>query len=1032
MVNFFINKKAAVFSFSILIAIVGIMAYISLPKESFPEIKQPMIFITTTYVGVSAKDMENLVTRVLEEEIDGLEGLDKMSSSSKQSISSIFVEFTSDVSLEIAQRRIRDRVDLAKPKLPADADEPIITELSSSNFPIFTMVLSHPDGLAVIDKAAELVEEELGRVHGVLDVRVAGRLEKEVAIEIDPGKLEKYGFSLNDIISAVQSENVTIPGGILESEVKNYSLAVTGEIKDPKQFEDIIIRANGVSIPLRELGTAEFDWKEPETYSRLNGSPCISISITKRTGENIIELVDRIKKVVDQIKPSFPIKTQIDISSDDSKNVKEILLDLENNVFTALVLVLLVTLIFIGRVNALFVSIAIPLSIFMSMYIIQIFDITLNMIVLFSLILALGMLVDNGIVIVENIYRHASLGKSRIQAAIDGAQEVAWPIIASTVTTCLAFFPIIFMPGIMGDIMAFLPKTVIIVLMSSLFIALTTTPVFCATFLSISEENIKKINEGSGLFKKFQNIYGKLVKWAVNNPVYIVILCIIVAFSGFIVYGKFGKEPIFFPYFDPSVGLVSIETQQGTPLDVTDKITKEIEAVIPNSPASLDNYLVTSGRGGADEIFGGGGSEHHKAAIQIKYKSFLERKIKGQAAVDSLKNRLKNFIGADIVVKEREEGPPAGNDISIQVVGDDYAVLGVLTDSILNILRKYPELKVFDHDYESAKPEISVSIDRKKAAFYGLSTREIASSIRNSIHGAIIGKFRQGKDEYDINIRYKDNFRNTLNNLENIQVVNRDDERIPLSSVATIRSRSSTGVIKRNDLKRSVEIWADFKKGIQTKKIITDTINKQIEEINVPPNYRIQEGEGFEIRKESTEFLIQSFFVAAFLIIIVLIVQFNSITQPFIMMITVLFSFSGVFWGYWLINLNFIIIMSGIGCLSLMGVVVNNCIVLIDYTNLLLKKGKSYKEAIIIACKTRLRPVLLTAITTVLGMFPMAIGISFDIHKFTWQFGSESGQYWIAFAWAMIFGLSFATTMTLVLVPSLLSINYRLFKPKSV
>lgn len=1030
MVGFFVRKHSAVFCFSGMVIIAGLLAYFTLPRESVPEIKQPYIFITTTYAGVSAKDIENLVTRIIEEEIDGLEGLHELTSSSKQSISFIFAEFTSDVTQEVALRRIRERVDIAKSNLPDDADEPVVQEFSSSNWPVFITVLSHPKGLAVIDKAAENVEDVLKRVKGVLDVNVAGKLEKEVSIELDPKKLEHFEFSIDQVIGSIQSENITIPGGNFKNAAKNYSLSVTGEIEDHAIFEELVVKANGVKAKLGELGTVSFGWAEPQTYSRLNGKPCISFSITKRAGENIIDIVDDAKKLMNEINAELPPGTKVDFTYDESNTIRDLIADLENNVVTAFLLVFLVTVFFLGFRTSLFVSLAIPFSMLMSFSVLQFMGITLNMVVLFSLVLALGMLVDNGIVIVENIFRHAAMGKSRKQAAIEGSQEVAMPIIASTVTTCLAFFPIVFMPGVMGDFLAFLPKTVIIVLTSSLIVALTINPVFCASFLNVSEKNRKKVTEGSGYFVKFQNWYEKVVRWSVDHSIVIILMSFVIVFVGFFLYYTYGKGSEFFPSLDPKTGVISIEMSQGTPLDTTDKLVRSIEDIVPKSPASLESFIATTGRGSADNIFGGMGEEFHKANIRVEYKPFLEKIISGQVAIDSLRGRLKDFTGAKITVKELEDGPPTGTPISYQITGSDYVVLGAISDSILAILTDYEELKEVESDFESAKPEISVEIDRRMAVYYGLSTSQIASTIRNAMNGGTIGTFRQDKDEYDIVVRFQKQYRNTLNHLANLQIVNGDDERIPLNSVATIKQTSSVGVIQRRNLDRAVQISADYKSDVMNPKEIKHEIDSLINSITIPKGYYIGEGGGLEMRNEASQFLVKAFGIAVFLIFIVLIAQFNSFSQSIIIMVTVLLALGGIFWGYFITGQKFIVIMSGIGCIALVGVVVNNCIVLIDYTNLLIKRGLHWHDAIIEAGKTRLRPVLLTAITTVLGMLPMAIGITFDFHKFALQFGSDSGQMWIPFAWAMIYGLSFATAMTLVIVPAMLSVNFKIFPPK--
>ncbi|MBD3322022.1 MAG: MMPL family transporter, partial [Chitinivibrionales bacterium] len=690
------------------------------------------------------------------------------------------------------------------------------------------------------------------------------------------------------------------------------------------------------------------------------------------------------------------------------------------------ILVLAVTIFFLGGINALFVALAIPFSMLLSFFVLDILGITLNMVVLFSLILALGMLVDNGIVIVENIFRHASMGKSRVQAAIEASKEVAVPIAASTITTCLAFFPVMFMPGVMGDFMSFVPKTVIVVLASSLFVAVTINPTFCSRFLKIDEKQRKRIMEGSGKFAGLQRWYGGHIDSALSNAPLVLGISFVIVVAGMILYATIGKEPVFFPSPDPSDAIVHVTMPQGTPVEQTDSVIKAVEHIAVNSPASIDEYQATSGKS-AGGMFSGLGEESHKGFIRITYKSYLQRTIKGKTAIDSLKNRLKDFSKADITVEAQEMGPPSGHDISYEVIGQDYAILGIIADSILAIIRSYPHFKLVDTDFEPAKPRLQVVVDRKKADYFGLSLYLIASAIRNSVHGQTIGTFRQGEDEYDIISRYDERYHNSIPEFSSLLINAKSGKQIPLSQIASVQTVSSIATIKRRNVQRAVGIWADFNDDFQKKNKIKKEIRNAVDSLAFPAGYTTEAGAGQEMRNEASVFLVKAFVVAMFLMAIVLIAQFNSIVQPGIIMASVFLSFGGVFWGYALANMEFVVIMSGIGCIALAGVTVNNCIVLIDYTNLLIRNGMQWHEAIIEAGKTRLRPVLLTAITTVLGLLPMAIGASLDVHpgSFGIQLGSESSEFWRPFAWAMIFGLTFATIMTLVMVPCMLSIFFK-------
>lgn len=1015
MFRWIIKQKTAVYALSILICIVGVMAYRSLPRENNPEIKQPWIFVTTVYPGVPPADVETLITRPLEDAVDGLAGISKISSESRQSVSSIFVEFTSDVDTETALRRVKDRVDAKKGELPADANDPSVQELNSSDWPIYSLSISHPDGVASLGNPARELRDRLKRIPGVLGVSLSGELKKEVAVELDPAKLQHYGLSLRDVSNAIRGENTAIPGGMMRGDVYDYSISVTGEIEDASEFERIMVNAGPVSVPLGQLGEVALRPAKAESYARINGKPAITVDIKKRTGANQISLADSAKKIIKESEASFPAGTSFVESWDASRYIKDTIMDLENNMFSGFVLVLLVTILFLGKRNAFFVALAIPLSMLISFFVLQAMGITLNTMTLFSLIMALGMLVDNGIVIVENIFRHSVMGKDRLQAAADGSAEVALPIVASTLTTVLAFFPIIFMPGIMGDFMSYLPITIIVVLSASLFVALVINPVFCSRFLGTGDKYRKKAIEGGGFFSRVQAGYEKLLRAAVGKPVLVVLGSVAVVAAGIAVYAAVGKEPVFFPSMDPSTAVIRLETRQGTPLDGTDAYVRQIEGAIPEVAPSLAHYSVKTGSSGADET--------NKATIRVEFVPYMERKVKGAEATERIKESFRDFRGAKIEFEEIQDGPPSGHPVSYEVTGTDYAAIGSVAEKLKAELDAIPELKGVKSDYEPPKPEVYVSVDRRKAAFLGISSMDVADTVRNAFNGSKAGTYREGKDEYDIVVRYRDGERNTVEQLKGLRIPGNGDSFILLGDVAEVGMRSSEGVIKRKDLGRNVEVYADFKPDVQNKEEIKARIDAFVAKLDLPAGCKVGSGSGAEIQQESTDFLLQAFLIALFLIAIVLIVQFNSLVDPLIIMSAVFLSIGGVFWGYALSGKVFVVIMSGIGCIALAGVVVNNGIILVDYTNVLMKEGLPWREAVVQSGRTRLRPVLLTAITTVLGMIPMALGVSFDVHSFGLVFGSEQSVYWEAFAWAMIYGLTFSTIMTLVVVPCLMTIK---------
>lgn len=1032
MIRFIVHKSTMVFLGTVLIVIAGVFAYMDLPRESAPEVKQPYVFITTAYPGVGAADIEYLVTEVIEEELSTLDGLTELTSSSQQSLSFIFAEFSSDITVETALRRVQQRVDRAVPFLPQDIDEPVVEELSSSDFPLLVFALSNPQGIRILDQAVTDLEERLKRVRGVLDIEIAGRSDKEVRIELDPQMMYHYGLSIENVTTAVQNANVAIPGGILKNEARTYIISVNSEIKSIDVLKNVIVSGDRGSATLDEIANVNFTYSDSETYSRVNGQPAITLSLTKRSGENIIEIVEDVMHIVDSMATRFPAGTQIDYIYDESDYIKQIIVDLENNMFSGFVLVLLVTILFLGFVNSLFISLAIPVSMLISFLILQILGITLNMVVLFSLILALGMLVDNGIVIVENIFRHGTMGKSQIDAAIDGTSEVALPIITSTITTCLAFLPVVFMPDVMGDFLSYIPITVIIVLLSSLFVALIINPVFCSRFLKIkSKKSQSKIAENNKYYSWLVNFYGKWLERIISRAGILIVVTLVLVISGFILYLFIGKETVFFPSLDPSEIIINAELPLGTPLEKTANVIKNIETIVKKVPSSMKIIQTVSGRSESGEFFSGVGEEFNKGYVRLSLKPFQEREIKGAATALVLNDSLYGFSGADIKIVEQESGPPSGNDISYEIIGDQYEVMGTYAESILMRLREIRELKLVETNYEPAKPELNVFVDRRKAYFYNLSMQQIASSIRTAVNGTEIGKYRVGGEEYDIVLRYGDTFRSSISDVNYLTIVDDDNANVVVGSIAALSVTSSTGTIRHRNSQRSIEIYGDFFPGVSDKKKIQDEIDSIVYSIQMPSGYEVIDGSGAEMRQEASEFLVRAFLIALFLIFLVLVAQFNSIGQSVIIMLSVLLSFGGVFWGYLLTGMNFIVIMSGIGIIALAGVAVNNSIVLVDYTNKLIRWGRPVREAIVEAGKTRLRPVLLTALTTVLGLLPMAFGISFDIHpsSFGIQTGSEMSEFWTAFAWTMIYGLSFATFMTLIMIPAMLHIYFALKPP---
>lgn len=1010
MFRLIVDRSKAVAVLVLMIIIGGITAYSVLPRESSPEIRRPLIFVTTIYDGVSAGDIETLITEEIEKELDGTTGLDKLTSVSSLGVSHVTAEFTSDIDVETALQRVREKVDVAKAELPTEALEPVVKELNFSDQPIIIITLTHPNGVEVLEESADRLEEDLDGILGVLDVKVSGKLEREVAIELDPARLKHFGLNFDDVRKAVQNENTTIAGGSLRGPLFRFDLAVSGEIEDVTEFENIRVVKDGKSIRLSDLGQVAFKYQDRESIARMNLQPAVTIAVTKRSGENLIRIVDDIKAKVDA--SVFPKGTKVIFSRDQSDDIRRMVKDLENNILSGLVLVLVITLFFLGPVNALFVSLGIPFSMLVSFIVLQAAGITLNMVVLFSLVLALGMLVDNGIVIVENIYRHRSMGATRRDAAIKGVSEVALPIATSTLTTILAFFPIIFMPDIMGEFMSYIPKTVIIVLTSSLFVGYIITTVFCANFLNVRKGDLQAMTTGSGGFNALLKVYERALQACLSWYPVVVVVSMLFVISGIVVYALLGREPIFFPSIDPKAAIVTVETAPGTSLEVTDVLTKQVEDSVREVPNTLETVQATSGAAGR-----GTGNASNKAELRLASVPYEDRDIPTLDYIEDLKQLLAGFAGAEIRVQEEADGPPQGHNISYEINGQDYAVMGKIADRVMDIILEYEDsYRDFDNDFEASNPEIQVDVDRERAAYYGLNTRQIAQTVRTAMYGQKVSTYRKGEDEYDVMMRLQESDRSEVASLERVEVVH-EGKRIALNSVASVDSAEGVGIIKRNERQRAVSLWADFLPDVENKAEIKQAIQARIDQLELPAGYQVGSGEGEAVRNRATMFLMQAFGVAVFLITLVLVMQFNSILQPIIILVSVILSLGGVMWGLALSGKQFVIIMSGIGVISLAGVVVNNAIVMIDFINSLIRDGQDVRTAIVEGAKTRLRPVLLTAITTIVGLLPMALGVSFDFFEWKLILDSESSAWWSHMAWAIIFGLGFATILTTLAVP---------------
>ncbi|MGD9043713.1 MAG: efflux RND transporter permease subunit [Desulfobacterales bacterium] len=1024
--QFALKRQATVLALLVLIVIAGLYCYATLPRESFPDITIPYVFVTTTYEGVSPEDMEELITIPIERKLKGIDDVEEIRSTSAEGLSTVAIKFLPKVDLDDALQKVRDKVDQAEGDLPAELeDDPVIKEVNFSDMPIIRVVLSGPLSLRRLQNLAEDIQDRIESIPGVLEARLTGGLEREIHVEFDLDRVRAYNVPFSSIISSLTQSNVNMPGGSMDIGEGKYLVRVPEDFQHPSEiFSIVAFVRDGKPVYLRDIAVIRDAHKDPLTRTRINGEKSVTIAVLKRSGENIVRIADEVRRVVDDMRPVLPQNLIINLTADMSNDVRLLVADLENNILSGLILVLAVIFIFIGGQSAIFVALAIPYSMFITFSLLTGFNVTLNMVVLFSLILALGMLVDNGIVIVENIYRHMQQGESRQEAARVGTNQVAWPVITSTLTTLGAFSPMLFWPGIMGEFMGYLPQTLIMALSASLFVALVINPVLSARYQRVKINNPSKNPKSSEPLVK--RLYLHILKWFLKHR-WVVLVCAPILFIGAIMaFAIFGKGTEFFPETEPRRAYVNIKAPEGTNLDTSDKLVAQIEKIV--SEYEDIRYVISNIGAIGGDPFSQGGTGTHISRVVLDFKDFHDRSRPSSEIIKEVRRKILSTIhGAEVQVEKEEEGPPTGPPVNIEVSGEDIHMLGALAARVRKEIKDITGLVDLKDNFVKGKPEIRVRVDKEKAALLGLDTYTIAYTVKAGINGVKAGVYREGKDEYDIIARLPERDRKSIEGLKRITVSGPRGEPIPLTSLARVSLGSGVGAIMRLDQKRVVTISGDVS-GRLANDVIRDIDARLEQRIDWPKGYKYRFTGEQEEQAKAQAFLSKAFFACITIILIILLTQFNSFITPLIILVSVLLSMIGVFLGLLITGTAFGIIMTGIGVISLAGVVVNNAIVLIDYINQLMDRGITSTEALLRAGSVRFRPVMLTAITTILGLLPMATGVSFDFRKLAMDIGGESSQWWGPMAVAVIFGLGFATLLTLIVVPVLCSLAHSLRK----
>ncbi|MFK7971276.1 MAG: efflux RND transporter permease subunit [Bacteroidia bacterium] len=1088
-----IENRTAIYLLTVVIVIVGLVSYRSLPKENFPEVVFPIISVATPYPGTAPADIEKLVNKVIEQEINGIKGIKKISSTAFQDYGNVFVEFETGIDIKEAKDEVQEAVNRSKNDLPSDLpNDPQVTDINLSEVPIMSVNLSGPFDDVTLKKYAEDLQDELeDKVDEILRVDIIGALQQELQVDLDLYKMQNAWVTFGDIEQTIASENVIISGGEIDRERSKVGLRINSELKSEQQISDLQIRSGkGHTVYLRDIAKVSDGFKEQESYARLDRQPVITLNIVKKAGKNLVEAAEKIGVIVERVKSEdLPESLTVTVAQDQSLQTLNTLNELTNTIIIGFILVTLVLMFFMGVRDALFVGLAVPLSSLIAFIVVPSFGFTLNLVVLFTFILAMGIVVDNAIVVIENTYRlYMEEGFPIITAAKKAAGEVIIPVLSGTLTTVAPFLPLLVWPDTTGEFMKFLPITMIITLFASLFVAYVISPVFAVSFMRKDDKpNYRTLlyysigmavlaislhAGGNALFgnlmifviafvwlnavalrpviKYFQNKlipsmkngYRKVLRFSMNRPGLAMVLSLLFIFFVAALSAVRSPQVIFFPESDPNFVYVYNEMPLGTRVEVTDSVTHILEDRVykvlePHQDIVRSVIANVAINAGDPQSFGQNSADPHKSRLSIEFESVKDRNGKStQEILEEIRSVTKGIIGAKITVGKENNGPPVGADIEITVTSEDLDKLMFLNSDLLAFLesKAVAGVEKLKSDAEAERQEMIVNIDRAKAAELGLTTGQIGSTIRTAVFGKEVSKFRPPKseDEYDIVIRLDDSYRNDPGALMNMNITFLDQatggfRSIPVSAVANLSYSSAIGGINRKDLKKSVTFSTSVPfpyNAAEVSKELMYWVDQYKKEKKLSSDVTISLGGQVVAQEEQGAFLGGAFGAAILFIFLILVTQFNSLINVLIILSQILLSTLGGFVGVVLMGMDFSIIMNGVGIIALSGIVVNNGIILLDFIQQLQKEGKPLKEAVIEGSAVRFTPVLLTASSTVLGLVPLAVSLnvnfetlftSFDPQIF---FGGDSAAFWGPLSWTIIWGLSFATIVTLVFVPT--------------
>jgi multidrug efflux pump len=1121
-----ISNKTSIYLIMLIVTLIGLYQFLTLPKEQFPDIVIPTIYVQTIYVGNSPKDIENLVTRPIEKQIKGITGakITKFTSTSLQDFSAIQVEFNTDVKVDVALQKVKDAIDKAKQDLPNDlTQQPTALEVNLSDQPIMYVNLSGDYDMAKLKKFADDMKDKLEDIPQINRIDIVGAPEREFQINVDNYKMQAAGITFDDISNAVARENADISGGLLDVGDMKRNLQLKGQFHTAYDIESVIVRnTSGNPIYLKDIATIKDTTKNVESFARLDGKNVVTLNIVKRSGENLIETSDAVQKMVKESRGViFPDNLNAVVTGDQSVKTKASFNELVNSIVIGFILVLIVLMFFMGVTNAFFVALSVPLSMFVAFVFLPGADlivgthVTLNFMVLFALLFGLGIIVDDAIVVIENTHRIFVDGKGKIPintATKMAAGEVFVPVLAGTLTTLAPFFPLLFWPGIIGRFMVYLPTMLIFTLAASLVVAFIMNPIFAVDFMNHPEEEPEK---KSAIFKKpffwiiialgilldvmgtpflgnlliffmilvvlhryviegaihsFQNKvlpwimshYENLIRWSLKGwrPVHLLLSTVVLLLLSVVIFGvsvSTGRIGIaFFPKGDPNQIYVYLKLPVGSSVQHTDSIVKTLEAKV-NKVLEIDNatgkknpivesVISNVAIGASDPASGDRSTRSELGRVQVSFVEFEKRHGKSSKPyLDQIRSAISGIPGAEISVDQESGGPPTDPPINIEVASEDFDKLVKTSVNLKNYLDsiQVPGVEELKMDVDLNNPEITLTVDRQRALIEGVSSAQVGLQIRTALFGKEISKIKEGKDEYKIQLRNNELQRKSLSELLNMRISFRDFasggqvKNIPISSLVTVEPTSTFGSVKRKNQKRLIQLRSNV---LTTQGFNATAVNQVIAQHLASFSKKDdgvtikQTGEG-EQQAETGAFLSKALFIALGLILLTLVLQFNSISKSVIILTEIVFSVIGVLLGFSIFGMEASVLMTGLGIVGLAGIVVKNGILVIEFAEELRSRGMKTREAVVQAGKTRIIPVLLTALAAILAFIPIAVGFNINFvtlfselnpHIF---FGGDNVAFWKPLSWTIIFGLAFAFFMTLIIVPAMYLIAERLRRP---